>query len=94
MTDGLPYRWVMFVGLGDRKSLSAERLRKAMGLAYRMLLRKNFKKIAEPTTINQAIAKNPVNGSKYLIFLFLEALIKSLKVKKKIGIVIPHTTMQ
>ena len=65
MTDGLPYRWVMFVGLGDRKALSAERLRKAMGLASRMLLRKNFKKIAVLYTLespNVTLASAALEG--------------------------------
>jgi hypothetical protein len=55
---------------------------------------KNSKNIADPTTKNQAKVKNPVNGSKYLIFLLFDTFIKSLNVKKKIGTVIPHTTMQ
>lgn len=46
MTSGLSSRWVMFVGMGDKKSLSSDRVRKAMGTAGRILLRRGFKHLA------------------------------------------------
>jgi hypothetical protein len=44
--------------------------------------------------MNQAKVKNPVNGTRSFSVEFLEFLNKSLVVKKKIGTVIAHTTMQ
>ncbi|MFM8430872.1 MAG: M17 family peptidase N-terminal domain-containing protein, partial [Holophagaceae bacterium] len=30
MTSGLSFRWVMFVGVGDKKSLTSDRIRKSL----------------------------------------------------------------
>jgi leucyl aminopeptidase len=61
MTSGLSFRWVMFVGVGDKKSLTSDRIRKSLGTASRTLLKRNFKSLAllhnlESTELSLAIA--------------------------------------
>ncbi len=83
MTPNVESRWVMFVGLGDKKSINSDRVRKAMGTAGRILLRRNFKRIAIHSNIDldTSLIKALVEGVMLANYDFIMYKTKQKKAK-------------